>query len=81
MKKKRYDATMRDLFEPGPDAWLEFFGVPVPDPALAQVLDSNVSTISAETDQLLRRGGPDPVILHLEFFSGRDKDAPRRVFL
>jgi predicted transposase YdaD len=77
-KKKRYDATMRDLFDPEPAAWLEFFGVPVPDPSQAQVIDSNVSTITAETDKLLRRGGPDPVILHIEFLSGRDKGAPRK---
>jgi hypothetical protein len=75
-KKKRYDATMRDLFDPEPAAWLEFFGVPVPDPDLASVLDSNVSTISAETDKLLRRGGPEPVILHVEFLSGRDLRYP-----
>jgi hypothetical protein len=78
-KKKRYDATMRDIFEPEPAAWLEFFGVPVPDPSLTQVIDSNVSTVTAETDKLLRRGGPDPVILHIEFLSGRDKAAPRKV--
>ncbi len=60
--KKRYDATMRELFDPEPAAWLEFFGVPVPDPALAQVIDSNVSTVTAETDKLLRRGGPEPII-------------------
>jgi hypothetical protein len=76
--KKRYDATMRDLFDPGPAAWLEFFGVPVPDPGLAQVIDSNVSTISAETDKLLRRVGPEPVIVHVEFLSGRDTGHPRK---
>jgi predicted transposase YdaD len=74
--KKRYDATMRDLFDAEPAAWMEFFGVPVPDPDLASVLDSNVSTISAETDKLLRRGGPEPVILHVEFLSGRDLRYP-----
>jgi predicted transposase YdaD len=78
--KKRYDATMRDLFDPEPAAWLEFFGVPVADPALAQVIDSNVSTVTAETDKLLRRGGPDPVILHIEFLSGRNKDYPHQAF-
>ncbi len=76
--EKRYDATMREIFDPEPAAWLEFFGVPVPDPGLAQVLDSNVSTVTAETDKFLRRGGPDPVILHIEFLSGRDKAAPAR---
>ncbi len=75
-KKKRFDATMRKLLDPEPAAWLEFFGVPVPDPSEAQVIDSNVSTVTAETDTLLRRGGPDPVILHIEFLSSRDTRYP-----
>ncbi len=75
-RPRRFDATMRDLFDPGPAEWLEFLGVPVPDPALAGVIDSNVSTVSAETDKLLRRGGPDPVIVHVEFLSSRDSRYP-----
>ena len=78
--KKRYDATMRKLFDPEPAAWLEFFGVPVPDPGLVQVIDSNVSTVTAETDKLLRLGGPDPFILHIEFLSGRDTGYPGQAF-
>lgn len=78
--KKRYDATMRELFDPEPAAWLEFFGVPVPDPGLAQVIDSNVSTVTAETDKLMRRGGPEPVILYVEFLSGRNTGYPHQAF-
>ncbi len=40
---KRFDATMRKLFELGPAAWLGFLRVPIRDPALVRVIDSNVS--------------------------------------
>jgi hypothetical protein len=73
---KPFDATMRELFELAPAAWLEFLGIPVPDPSLVQVIDSNVSTISAETDKAVRVGGPEPLIVHTEFLSGRDLAQP-----
>src|SRR5262249_36403219 len=45
--RKSFDPTMRDLYELAPAAWLEFFGIPVPDPSQVQVIDSNLSTITA----------------------------------
>ncbi len=73
---KPFDATMRELFEMEPAAWLEFLGIPVPDPSLVQVIDSNVSTITAETDKVMRIDGPEPLIVHAEFLSGRDLAYP-----
>jgi hypothetical protein len=57
---KPLGATMRNLFELEPAAWLEFFGAPVPDPGLVGVIDSNLSTVTAESDKLVRVGGPEP---------------------
>jgi predicted transposase YdaD len=73
---KPFDATMRELFELEPAAWLEFLGIPVPDPGLVQVIDSNLSTITADADKLVRLGGPDPLIVHTEVLSGRDTGDP-----
>ncbi len=73
---KPFDATMRELFEIEPASWLEFLGIPVPDPSLVQVIDSNVSTITAETDKVMRIDGPEPWIVHAEFLSGRDLAYP-----
>jgi predicted transposase YdaD len=75
---KPFDATMRKLFELEPAAWLEFLGIPVPDPDQVQVIDSNVSTVTAEADKVVRIGGPEPVIVHAEFLSGRDLAQPER---
>jgi predicted transposase YdaD len=73
---KPYDATMRQLFDPEPAAWAEFLGFPVPDPSQVEVIDSNLSTITADADKLLRIGGPEPFLLHPEFLSGRDTGYP-----
>jgi hypothetical protein len=75
---KPYDATMRKLIELGPADWLEFLGIPVPDPNQVQVIDSIVSTVTAEADKVLRRGGPQPVIVHAEILAGRDLTLPER---
>ena len=73
---KPLDATMRELYEVEPAAWLEFLGIPVPDPGLVAVIDSNLSTVTADSDKLIRRDGPDPLILHTEFLSGRAVSYP-----
>ena len=36
---KRFDATMCELFELEPAAWLEFLGIPVPDPRQVKVIE------------------------------------------
>jgi hypothetical protein len=76
---KPLDATLRNLFDLEPAAWLEVFGAPVPDPGLVRVIDSNLSTVTAETDKLVRVGGPEPYIFHAEFLSGRAPDYPEHV--
>jgi predicted transposase YdaD len=73
---KPFDATMRELFELEPAAWLEFLGIPVADPGLVKVIDSNLSTITADADKLIRLDGVLRLILHIEFLSGRDTGYP-----
>jgi hypothetical protein len=65
-------------FELEPAAWLEFLGIPVPDPSLVKVVDSNVSTITAEADKVVRVGGKEPLIVHAEFLSGRNLAQPEQ---
>ena len=75
---KPLDATMRKLYELGPAAWLEYFGLPIPDPAQVRVIDSNLSTVTAEADQVVLVGGADPWIVHTEFLSGREANYPQQ---
>jgi hypothetical protein len=76
---KPLDATMREIYEIEPAAWLEFLGIPVPDPGLAEVIESNLSTVTADSDKLIRLGGPEPLIVHTEFLSGRVVSYPKQL--
>jgi hypothetical protein len=77
---KKYDVTTRTIYRPKPAELLEFLHFPVIDPGQLEVLDSNVSTLSAEIDRAIRVGGPEPYIVHIEFLSGRDLGLPARAF-
>src|SRR5262249_26953510 len=76
---KPFDATMRNLFELEPAAWLEVCDAPVPDPSLVGVIDSNLSSVTAEADKLVRVGGPEPYLFHPEFLSGRAPGYPEHL--
>lgn len=75
---KPFDATLRELFELEPAAWLEFFGMAVPDAQQVRVIDSNLSTFTAEADKVVRIDGAEPSLVHIEFLSGRDPAQPER---
>jgi len=76
---KPYDATTRKLIEMGPLAWLKFLGVTITDPDQVQVIDSNLSTVSAEADRVIRIGGLRPWIEHVELQAVRDARLADRV--
>src|SRR5262249_1576819 len=59
-------------------AWLDFLGIPFPDPNQVEVIDSNVSTVTAEADKVMSIGGPQPRIVHAEILAGRDLTLPER---
>jgi predicted transposase YdaD len=77
--KKPYDPTTRKLIELGPAAWIRFLRVSISNPNRARVIDSNVSTVTAEADKVLWVDEPEPWIEHVEFQAGRDTDLPARV--
>jgi hypothetical protein len=76
---KSYDATLRKLIEMEPVAWLRFLHIPIADPARVRVIDSNLSTVTAEADKVLWVDDPEPWIEHLELQAGRNPDLPERV--
>jgi predicted transposase YdaD len=76
---KPFDATMRKLLELEPAAWLRFLHVPLTDPDRVRVIDSNVSTITAEADKVLWVDEQEPWIEHVELQAGRDIGLPDRV--
>jgi len=76
---KPFDATLRKLIELEPVAWLRFLHIPVADPARVKVIDSNLSTVTAEADKVLWVGDPEPWIELVELQAGRNLDLPERV--
>jgi predicted transposase YdaD len=76
---KPFDATLRKLIELEPVAWLRFLHIPVADPARVKVIDSNISTVTAEADKVLWVGEPEPWIEHVELQASRKLDLPERV--
>jgi predicted transposase YdaD len=76
---KPFDATMRKLLDLDPAAWLRFLHVPLTDPDRVRVIDSNVSTITADADKVLWVDEQELWIEHFELQAGRDNGLPDSV--
>ena len=69
MAKKKYDTTLKDLVEAGPEDWLAFAGRPR---APVKVIDADLATVSSAADKVLLVEAKEPYLFHLEFQSGHD---------
>ena len=74
-----FDATTRNLIEMNPAEWSAYLGHPVADPGRARLVDSNLSTITAEVDRVIRLEEPVPWLWNVEFQTGRDLDLAARL--
>lgn len=72
-----YDVTSRTLLEGDPVSWLTWIGLPVNGPVAA--VDSDVSTVLADVDKVLRVDAPSPWLAHVELQSSRDPRLPLRL--
>jgi predicted transposase YdaD len=72
-----YDAATRGLIERDPEGWLRWLGLPADGPVRA--VDSDLSTVLAAVDKVLRVDGPAPWLAHVELQSGRDPALPLRL--
>lgn len=73
---KPFDATLKELVERHPRAWLSLLlGRPVDD---VQVINADLSTIITEADKLFHVRGPRPFIVHTEFEASYRSDSPLR---
>ena len=67
---KPFDATTKYLLQVDPAAWLAVASL-VPD-GVVTLLDTDLSTVSAAADALIRIDGPEPWLAHIEFQTSRD---------
>ena len=75
-----FDASLKDLIEEYARAWAERFS---PGPVLdAEVIDADVSTVTAASDKVIRVRSPDgDCLLDIEVQSSYDATLPRRLLL
>ncbi|HVS36376.1 MAG TPA: hypothetical protein VMS17_12490 [Gemmataceae bacterium] len=73
---KPYDATLKAMLEASPADWPRLAGFRV---GRAEVIDADVSTVTAATDKVLRLSGGLDVVMHFEFQAGPDTGLPQRV--
>jgi hypothetical protein len=77
MLAKHYDATLKDLLEADPSAWLAFLHVGPAGPI--RVIDSDLATVTAAADKVLLLDGSSPSLIHVEFQASHDLRLPRRL--
>lgn len=74
---KPYDAITRTILERYPRDWLALLDL---DPDVpVRFVDSNVSTVVAEADKVLRVEGPSPGLVHVEVQKDYDASMPLRL--
>jgi predicted transposase YdaD len=71
----RFDATVKDLLEESPAAWPDLVGQTA---RRVEVIDADVSTVTAAADKVLHIRDNPEWIHHLEFQSSPDPTIPRR---
>jgi predicted transposase YdaD len=74
---RRYDATLKHLFDSRPLDWLDLAGLP--HGAMARVVDGDLATVTAAADKVVLVEGANPYVAHVEFQSGPDADLDQRV--
>jgi hypothetical protein len=73
---KPFDATLKELVRSYPIDWLTQLGIPIT--AQPEVLDADLSTVSAAADTLIKVGD---LVVHIDLESGPDNSLARRMLL
>src|SRR5689334_8926951 len=73
---KPFDATLKELITAHPVDWLTQLGVPIT--ALPEVLNVDLSTVTAAADTLIKVGD---LVIHIDVESGPDNGLARRMLL
>ncbi len=68
MEFNRLDVSTKELVWDDPVAWLERYAIEPSGPD--EVIDSDITTLTASADKVLRVGGPEPYLVDLEPHSG-----------
>lgn len=83
MPQIRFDPTFKDLVEPYPRQWVDYLAqrFQLPRSRKVNVINADVSTVSAAADKVIRVGGRRPWLLHLEAEASHDARLGRNLLL
>jgi len=68
----RFDVSTKELVWDDPAAWLEHFLIGPPGPV--DVIDSDITALTAAADKVISVGGPEPYLVNFELQSSHDSD-------
>ena len=76
MDFNHFDISTKELVWDDPAAWLEGFGIGPRGPV--EVIDSDITTLSAAADKVIRVGGAEPYLVNIELQSSHETTLPAR---
>ena len=78
MEFNRFDVSTKELVWDDPAAWLEGFGIGPRGPV--EVIDSDITTLSAAADKVIRVGGAEPYLVNIELQSSHETTLARTLW-
>jgi predicted transposase YdaD len=75
---KPFDATTKELIETDPAGWVAYLGCAAP-PSAVRMVDADLSTVTTDTDKVIRVDDPEPWLLHLDIQTGANWEMERRL--
>ncbi len=74
----RFDVSAKELVWDDPAAWLARFGIGSPEPV--EVIDSEITALTAAADKVLKIGGSEPYLVNIELHSYHETDLQRTLW-
>ncbi len=74
----RFDISTKELVWDDPAAWLERLDIGPPGPV--EVIESDITAITAAADKVIRVGGPVPYLVNLELQSSHQSDLAETIW-
>jgi hypothetical protein len=71
----RFDVSAKELVWDDPDGWVAGLGIAPGGPV--EVIDSDVTTLTAAADKVIRVGDPEPFLVNIELQSSYEAGLTR----
>ena len=78
MEFNRFDVSAKELVWDDPAAWLERLAIGPAGPV--EVIDSDITALTAAADKVIRVGGPEPYLVNFELQSSHQMDLAETIW-